>query len=71
MTNYAVRMAVAAMYDAPAWKERVSRMPDNQVYAIYRSNQRRSQKSGLPETNNTPNPNTLSSYRQLTLWDIE
>jgi hypothetical protein len=29
------RAAVAALYSGYAWKERVSRMPDCQIHAIY------------------------------------
>lgn len=64
MTNYQMRQEVAAMYDAPAWKARVSRMPDIQVYAIYRNNKERQQKK--KDIQPTPNP-----YKQLTIWDIE
>lgn len=41
MTTNEIRRRVADLYDGPAWKQRVSRMPDNQVYAIYRSAEKR------------------------------
>lgn len=71
MTNYQyrVRMAVADMYDAPAWKERVSRMPDNQVYAIFRNNMKRCS-DGKPWKRSQEVSPTSEQYKQLTLWDI-
>lgn len=37
MNERELRSKVADFYDGPAWKARVYRMPINQVYAIYRS----------------------------------
>ena len=70
MTNYQVRMAVADMYDAPAWKAKVSRMPDNQVYAIFRNNMKRCS-NGEPWKRSPVVSPTPEPYKQLTLWDLE
>ena len=35
MTMEQMRAAVAALYTGPKWKEKVARMPDGQILAIY------------------------------------
>ena len=60
-----MRSDVAAMYDGPAWKERVSRMPDRQIYAIWHSNEERKAKVKTLSLE----PKKEPEYQQLTIWD--
>ena len=69
-TSYQIRMAVADMYDAPAWKAKVSHMPDNQVYAIFRNNMKRCS-DGKPWKRSPVVSPIPEPYKQLTLWDLE
>jgi hypothetical protein len=43
MTNSEMRNWVSALYPGKSWKEKVSDMPDRQVYAIFMSAKKRGQ----------------------------
>ena len=60
MTNAQMRLEVAAMYPSANWHRRVSKMPDNQIYAIYRTKMKREQK----EVKKTDN-----DYHQIDIWE--
>lgn len=66
--NQVILSSVMGMYDAPAWKTRVANMPDNQVYAIYRSNQKRKEKK-KKQLSLVPKKDSKPEYKQLTIWD--
>ena len=68
MTTAEIRLQVAAMYDAPRWKERVSRMPTNQIYAIYRRNLEK-KKEEKPLYLSLEPRKKQETYQQLTIWD--
>lgn len=62
MTNAQMRLEVAAMYPSANWHRRVSKMPDNQIYAIYRTKMKREQQlQEVKETNN--------DYHQIDIWE--
>lgn len=63
-----IRRKVSALYDAVSWKDRVSRMPDRQVFAIYQS----AKKSGKLDRKKPREDRreVKPQYYQYTIFDI-
>ena len=59
-----MREFIANEYPGQTWKEKVKRMPPNQVIAIYHSIQQRAAKKALQ----TPQVRDQEGY-QFTIWD--
>lgn len=76
MTNAQMRLEVAAMYDSTTWHQRVSKMPDNQVYAIFRYKQERDEKRKKErDLNNNQFYHNLvndneKEYHQIDIWEF-
>lgn len=60
MTDEQRRLHVIAMYDGPLWRKKVLNMSDGQVFAIYRTHQKKlaEERLVLP-TPKTVTPDTL------------
>ena len=75
MTNSQMRLEVAAMYDSTTWHQRVSKMPDNQIYAIYHSKLRRDERLKKErDLNNNEFFHRLvndkdKDYHQIDIWE--
>lgn len=57
-----IRQAVMELYPTATWHHRVSRMPDNQVYAIWKRSQEQPVKKKEPEKKEEVN-------HQITIWE--
>lgn len=64
----AIRKYVMDLYPNPTWHRRVHKMPDNQVYAIYRAKEE--EKKYLKE-NQVPQPQTqpTEQFHQIDIWE--
>lgn len=75
MTNAEMRLEVAAMYDSTTWHQRVSKMPENQIYAIFRYKQEREEKRKKErDLNNNEFFHKLvndkeKEYHQIDIWE--
>lgn len=56
-----IRKKVGEAYPGTAWPTRVSKMPNNQVIAIYRSLENRKEKKTIEKT---------SPFKQLNIFDV-
>lgn len=65
-----MREMIRDAYPGPAWKDRVSRMPDDQVIAVY-YNFLRSGKFNPKPYADTKTKLPKTEYRQMTLFDNE
>lgn len=63
MTIKAMRKAVMDLYDGIGWKNRVSRMKDEQVIAIYKQSEKYDRFHKRAEEMNARN------YQQMTIFD--
>lgn len=63
MGSREIRAIVASKYPGPGWKRRVDRMPDRQVYAIYKTMQDRERKEAQKAKNS-------EGEYQMTIWDL-
>lgn len=61
-----MRLYVMQAYPGPKWAQRVAKMPNNQVIAVFRSIQnRKSLKKEMGEQSKSD-----EQYRQMTLWEV-
>lgn len=58
-----MRNRIAAVYDGPSWKAKVSRMPEDQVIAIYHSFLKKG------KFNAVKRPNDGYNYHQYTIFE--
>ena len=76
MTNAQMRLEVASMYDSTTWHQRVSKMPENQIYAIFRYKQERDEKRKKErDLNNNEFYHRLvndneTEYHQIDIWEF-
>lgn len=68
MTIDWMKEAIGRVYDSAGWKERVRRMPDYQVVAIYKNFQRRDAFKKA-ETRRRRNERENKKYHQITIGE--
>ena len=61
-----LRTAIISAYPGTRWRDRVMRMQDNQVIAIYNNFVR----NGIFNKVRVPKKSSDPNFRQMTLWDF-
>ena len=69
MNMQAIRQAVMALYPNATWHRKVHHMPDNQVFAIYRSSQNRKKTDPKPEEGKEDWSFCNKENHQIDIWE--
>jgi len=64
MTVNEMRSYISGCYSSMSWKDKVSRMPTRQVYAVYNSLKRREEKLNIKWFNREP-----EGYHQIDMFE--
>ena len=64
MTINEMRSYISSCYSSMKWKDKVSRMPTRQVYAVYQSLKRREEKLNIKWFNREP-----EGYHQIDMFE--